>query len=96
MTWTVIVHPGVEDDLRELGTRDSRIIVGVLEQRIANGEPDKIGKPLSGELAGFRRIRSGNLRIVYRVDGTKIEVFVIAVGLRRDDEIYETAVKRLQ
>jgi mRNA interferase RelE/StbE len=96
MAWQVIVHPGVEDDLRELGTRDSRIIVNVLEQRISNGEPDKIGKPLSGQLAGFRRIRTGHLRIVYRVDGTKIEVFVIAAGLRRDDEIYETAVKRLQ
>jgi mRNA interferase RelE/StbE len=96
MAWKVIVHPGVEDDLRELGTRDSRIIVDVLEHRIANGEPDKIGKPLSGQLAGFRRIRTGHLRIVYRVDGTKIEVLVIAAGLRRDDEIYETAVKRLQ
>jgi mRNA-degrading endonuclease RelE of RelBE toxin-antitoxin system len=37
-----------------------------------------------------------SLRIVYRVDGTKIEVFVIAVGLRRDDEIYDLALKRLQ
>jgi mRNA interferase RelE/StbE len=92
MAWTVIVHPGLEDDLRGLGTRDSRIILSVLEQRIANGKPDKIGKPL----AGFRRIRSGHLRIVYRVDGKRIEVFVIAAGLRRDDEIYKMAVKRLQ
>lgn len=95
MTWSVIVHPDVEGDLRNLGTRDSRIIINVLEQRIANGEPDKIGKPLSGDLAGFRRIRSGHLRIVYRVEGTKIQVFVIAVGMRRDDEIYKIAVKRL-
>jgi mRNA-degrading endonuclease RelE of RelBE toxin-antitoxin system len=35
------------------------------------------------------------LRIVYRIDGAKIEVFVIAVGLRRDDEIYKIATKRL-
>jgi mRNA interferase RelE/StbE len=87
MAWKVIVHPGIEDDLRALGTRDSRIIVHVLEQRITHGEPDKIGKPLFGQRVGFRRIRTGNLRIVYRVDGAKIEVFVIAPGLRRDDEI---------
>ena len=91
MVWTVVVHPEVEDDLRDLGTRDSRIIINVLEDRIANGEPDK-----TGELSGFRRIRTGHLRIVYRVDGLKIEVFVIAAGLRRDDEIYKVAVKRLQ
>jgi mRNA interferase RelE/StbE len=95
MVWAVIVHPGVEDDLRALGTQDSRTIINVLEQRIANGEPDKVGKPLSGELAGFRRLRTGHLRIVYRIDGAKIEVFVIAVGLRRDDEIYKIATKRL-
>ena len=96
MVWAVILHPDVESDLRELGTKDSRIIVGVLEQRIANGEPDKLGKPLSGELVGYRRIRSGHLRIIYRIDGKKIEVFVIAAGLRRDDEIYKIALKRLQ
>jgi mRNA interferase RelE/StbE len=95
MVWAVIVHPSVEDDLRALGTQDSRTIINVLEQRIANGEPDKVGKPLSGELAGFRRLRTGHLRIVYRIDGAKIEVFVIAVGLRRDDEIYKIATKRL-
>ena len=96
MVWTVLVHPDVEDDLRDLGTRDSRIIINVLEGRIANGEPDKLGKPLAGELSGFRRIRTGHLRIVYRVDGAKIEVFVIAAGMRRDDEIYKIAIKRLQ
>lgn len=96
MAWTVIVHAGVEDDLRELGTRDSRIVISVLEKRVANGEPDKLGKPLSGDLAGFRRIRTGHLRIVYRVDGVKIQVFVIAVGKRRDDEVYELAVSRTQ
>ena len=87
MAWTVIVHAGVEDDLRELGTRDSRIVISVLEKRVANGEPDKLGKPLSGDLAGFRRIRTGHLRIVSRVDGVKIQVFVIAVGKRRDDAV---------
>ncbi len=95
MAWTVIVHPEAENDLRNLGKRDSGIIVGVMEQRIANGEPDKISKPLSGELTGFRRMRSGQARIVYRVDSEKIEVFGIAAGLRRDDKIFKIAVKRL-
>jgi mRNA interferase RelE/StbE len=96
MAWKVILHPEVEGDLQSLGKTDAQTIVKVLEGRIALGEPDKLGKPLSRELAGYRRIRTGHLRIVYKVDGSKIQVFVIAAGLRRDDEIYKLAVSRLQ
>jgi mRNA interferase RelE/StbE len=96
MVWKVILHPEVEGDLRSLGKADAQKIVKVLQGRIALGEPDKLGKPLSRQLAGYRRVRTGHLRIVYKVDGSKIQVFVIAAGLRRDDEIYNIAVSRLQ
>ncbi len=96
MVWTVILHPEVESDLRSLGKANAQKIVKVLEGRIALGEPDKLGKQLSRELAGYRRIRTGHLRIIYKVDGKKIQVFVIAAGLRRDAEIYDLAVSRLQ
>jgi mRNA interferase RelE/StbE len=95
MVWKVMLHPEVESDLRSLGRADAQKIVKVLEGRIALGEPDKLGKPLSRQLAGYRRIRTGQLRIVYKVDGSKIQVFVIAAGLR-SDEIYDLAVSRLQ
>ncbi len=95
MAWVIHYHPDVEQDLRALGRSEARIILKVIEERIAEGEPDKLGKPLSGELAGFRRIRTGQTRIVYRVDGTRIEVLIIAVGMRRDNEIYDLAVGRI-
>ena len=95
MAWGIYYHPDVEQDLRSLGRSEARIILKVIEERIALGEPDKLGKPLSGELAGFRRIRTGQTRIVYRVDGIRIEVLIIAVGMRRDNEIYDLAVGRI-
>ncbi|NQD73182.1 type II toxin-antitoxin system RelE/ParE family toxin [Pseudomonas sp. CrR7] len=58
------------------------------------GEPDKPGKPLRGVLAGCRRIRTGDVRIAYRIQGTEI-VVVLCAGARRDDEVYETAVLRV-
>lgn len=93
--WTVNYHPGVEQDLRQLGRTEARAILKVIEQRIMHGEPDKLGKPLAGVLAGCRRIRTGQTRIVYRVDGERIEVLVIAVGMRRDNEIYDVATGRV-
>ncbi|GLO55799.1 hypothetical protein PPUJ20066_18350 [Pseudomonas putida] len=66
----------------------------MVRERIAGGEPDKLGKPLRGVLAGCRRIRTGDVRIVYRINGTEI-VLVLCIGARRDDEVYEAAYKRV-
>ena len=95
MPWEVLYHPEVEHDLRSLGCAEAKTILKVINERIANGEPDKLGKALSGELAGCRRIRAGQTRIIYRVDGTRIEVLVIAVGMRRDNEIHDVAYGRV-
>jgi mRNA interferase RelE/StbE len=95
MMWAVNYHPKVEEDLINLGRAQAREILKVIEKRIVHGEPDKLGKQLFGQLAGCRRIRTGQTRIVYRVDGERVEVLIIAVGMRRDNEIYDTASSRV-
>ncbi|WP_455289719.1 type II toxin-antitoxin system RelE family toxin [Cupriavidus necator] len=95
MVWSVIYHPEVANDLTALGTAEARTILNVIAKRIAAGEPDKLGKPLAGQLAGCQRIRTGQTRIVYRVDGPRIEVLIVAVGIRRDNEIYDLATGRI-
>jgi mRNA interferase RelE/StbE len=95
MPWAVFYHPEVQDDFRKLGRVEARNIRAVIDERLMNGEPDKAGKPLHGALAGYRRLRTGVTRIVYRFDKGKVEILVIAVGMRRDDEVYEKADKRV-
>lgn len=95
MAWHVIYHPEVQQDLTRLGAAAAKRILDVIEERIRDGEPDKLGKPLRGALAGCRRIRTGNTRIVYRVDGNAIQVLIVAVGARRDEEVYQLADRRL-
>jgi mRNA interferase RelE/StbE len=80
MVWVVRYHPDVDRDLRNLGRAEAKAILKVIEQRIVNGEPDKVGKMLTGQLAGCRRIRTGQTRIVYRINGERIEVLIIAGG----------------
>ena len=99
MAWTIIYHPDVPGDLRALGRAEARRIVEAIDQRLRLGEPDKTGKTLRQDLAGCRRLRIGQTRVVYRVDAKaneakRKEVLVIAVGPRRDDEIYRRAKKR--
>jgi mRNA interferase RelE/StbE len=95
MVWTVKYHPAVKRDLLSMGRVEAAAILKVVETRILHGEPDKSGKALNGPLAGCRRIRTGQTRIVYRVNGQRVEVLIIAVGMRRDNEIYEAATDRV-
>jgi mRNA interferase RelE/StbE len=94
MNWSVQFHPAVDDDLRQLGRAEAKRALKVIRERIAEGEPDKIGKSLRGALAGYRRIRTGDVRIVYRIDGKTI-VLVLCVGARRDEEVYDAATNRI-
>ena len=91
----VVYHPDVEQDLRSLGNINARRILKAIEERLINGEPEKIGKPLSYTLSSYRRIRVSDTRIIYKVYPDKIDVYVIAVGSRRDDFVYKEVQKRL-
>ena len=96
MNWKVTYHPEVKKDFAKLGQREATAILKLIDERIARGEPDKLGKPLSGALKGYRRMRTGHTRVVYRVHADKVEILVVAVGMRRDDEIYQTSGKRVE
>ena len=59
-------------------------------------ENPEAGKPLIGPLQGCRRLRVGDVRIVYRVltvDNEKV-CEVLVIGKRRDSEVYEIAERR--
>ncbi len=95
MVWTVNYHPDVLNDLDSIGRGNVRRILKVIEERIQNGSPEQSGKALSGNLAGCRRIRTGSFRIIYKIDGNKVAVLVLAAGPRRNNEVYTKAGKRI-
>ena len=93
MTWTLLYHHAVEDDLESVGPAAARRILKAIEEKLLR-EPLRFGIPLSGNLSGFRKLRVGDFRVVYQVIEKKVRVYVLAVGPRRDKEIYQSAVKR--
>lgn len=94
MTRRGIYHPEVEQDLRLPGRTEAQAVMEAIVEPIQNGEPGKTGKALSGQLAGCRLIRTGYTRIVYWVNAGRIEVRIVAAGMRRNDEVYEAVEKR--
>lgn len=93
MTWRILYHHEIEDDLLSIGSSAARRIVKAIDSKLVQA-PMKFGAPLSGNLANFRKLRVGDHRVVYQVYEKTVLVFVLAVGPRRDKEIYRTAVKR--
>ncbi|MEA1968297.1 MAG: type II toxin-antitoxin system RelE/ParE family toxin [Thermodesulfobacteriota bacterium] len=53
-----------------------------------------LGLPLSGNPGSFRKLRRGDFCVVYQVINRKVIVYVLAVGPRKDKEIYRTALKK--
>ncbi len=63
-------------------------------------EPDKQGKPLSGDLAAYRVVRAAGqrYRVVYQVATLEGMVTVVVVGIRKEGDkrdVYRVAGKRL-
>ena len=74
----VVLLPEVADVLRRLPPEAKRKVrVALAELR---RDPD-LGEPLERELAGVRRLRVGQLRIVY--GGSPAGLEVVAIGPRR-------------
>ena len=93
MTWRVLYHHLVEEDLESVGPSAARRIVKTVDTKLTRSPMD-FGLPLSGNLANFRKLRIGDYRVVYQVREKTIIVYVLAVGPRRDKEIYSAALKR--
>lgn len=90
MSWTIIYHPDVEDDLKRVGTAAARRILRAIDSKLTQA-PFQFGVPLAGNLSFFRKLRVGDYRVVYQVEDVKVTVFVLAVGPRRDKEVYDAA-----
>ncbi len=93
MIWTVIYHQDVEEDLLSLSPAMAGRVVQAIDSKLTRAPLD-FGAPLFGNLADFRKLRVGDYRVMYRVIKERVQVFVLAVGPRRDKEIYRMAGKR--
>ena len=100
MTYRIVIAPVA---LRMLGEITDRRIQESIRDRIDGlvGDPDKQGKPLTGDLVGYRSLRAvgQRYRIIYRVEREQVCVLIVALGLRTEGskrDIYELARKLLR
>ena len=89
MSYLIKYHRAVKDDLSSLEVLSKARIKRAIETRLAI-DPIKSGEPLKGNLKGFRKLRIGDYRIVYKV----IEEKVLILGIRHRKNIYEVMKSR--
>jgi mRNA interferase RelE/StbE len=84
-------HPDVRDiDIPRLNETLKRRIRKAIEERLSIS-PQQYGNPLRKTLRGYWKLRVGDYRIVYKVEGN--EVWILAIISRK--EVYTKIIKRI-
>ena len=84
MDYTVHYHPEISKDISSFPQNIKSRIKKAIEQRLAR-DPIKFGEPLRRSLKGYRKMRVGDYRIIYRIESS--EIIVLKIGLRK--EVYQ-------
>lgn len=82
-------HLVVKEDIPRLSLFWKEKISSAIKSKLTS-KPEVFGKPLRRSLRGYWKLRVGNYRIIYRIEKTKVKIFVI----RHRSTVYDLAVKR--
>lgn len=105
MNWEVRFLPEAEKDFSELGGSQQLLVRKAIKKVSQNPLPQAeggFGKPLGSKgntnLTGFLKVklRAAGLRIVYKLVRRDDHMLVIVIGARADDEVYQTAQRRIE
>jgi len=97
--YEIVFHEEVNKDLKELGHSTTALVLKKI-QKIADNP--FVGTPLGNKanniLAGYLKVYvdSKRVRIVYRINEEKTEVFIITVGKRDNMKVYKKASSRVE
>lgn len=67
----------VEQDIPRLSREWRFRIKETIEEKLTI-HPDIFGKPLRRSLAGYRKLRVGDYRVIFRLEHTEVKIIVIA------------------
>ncbi len=82
MAYRIFYHPDVrKEDLPSIPSNIKDRIKKAIEERLLK-EPLKYGHPLKRSLRGYRKLRVGDYRIIFRVE--KKAIMVLKIGHRKE------------
>jgi mRNA interferase RelE/StbE len=91
LTFELRYHPDVRDvDIPKLNETLKKRIKKAIEERLSIS-PHQYGEPLRKTLKGYWKLRVGDYRVVYKVEGN--EVWIFAIINRKD--VYKKIITRI-
>jgi mRNA interferase RelE/StbE len=91
MPYELFYHPAIsKEDLPDIPKNIKERICKAIEKRLLI-EPGKYGEPLKRGLQGYRKLRVGDYRVIYKIDKEKI--IILKIGHRK--EVYKEVPHRI-
>lgn len=91
MNFEIIYHDlVVKNDIPSLPKTIKARIKNTIEKKLMT-EPDKYGKPLRRSLKGYRKLRVGDYRIIFRIEEKRVKIFLI----QHRSVVYDKATTRI-
>ncbi len=82
-------HLVVRDDIPKLSNGWKEKVRRVIEERLMT-YPDLYGKPLRRSLKGYRKLRVGDYRVIFKIEKNTVKILVI----QHRSVVYDAAEKR--
>ena len=89
MNYIILYHQEIPKDLSPIPSNIQSRIKKAIEYRLLK-YPFKYGEHLKRNLKGYRKMRVGDYRIIYRIQGK--EIFILKIGHRK--KVYKKEGKR--
>ncbi|MEX1027201.1 MAG: type II toxin-antitoxin system RelE/ParE family toxin [Candidatus Paceibacterota bacterium] len=80
----------VDTDIRRIASSWRKKIQNAVERKLTVA-PETYGKPLRRSLAGYRKLRVGDYRIIFRIEKNRVKI--LAIMHRR--EVYKSLHNRV-
>ena len=95
--YKIKLHPKVLNEDSKLFDERAKEKIKKKCKELLSTHPEEAGTPLRDELKGYFKLEIfSKYRIIYKIKKEEVFVFILAVGIRRDFEVYEEAIKRLK
>lgn len=78
IAFTVVYQLAVtQEDIPRIAEMWQEKIKSAIGDKLST-HPDVYGKPLRRSLRGYRKLRVGDYRVVFRIEGARVKIFAIA------------------
>lgn len=87
MAWRIVLTVTAREQLAAITDRRTRQAIARRIDRLAH-DPERQGKPLLGDLAGYYSVRAAGqrYRIIYQIAIDAVIVYILALGIRREGD----------